>query len=264
MESSEKRFSQYAQYYDLFYQDKNYVSESLFINQLIEKNIPNDKKNISILDIGCGTGIHAIELSSYGYEVDGSDISLDMINIAKKRASEAGKNINFYNESFQTAHNIAKKYDVILALFSSINYVISDQDLSLAFKNINNLLNENGILIFDFWNGDAVTKDYSPQKNKVVESGEIKIERETFATIQKSMNLITVDFNFNLYKNDKSFDKFSEKHELRYFFLNEMNKILSSNKFEVKYSCPFNNIDAKLDKYDWNVTYVAEKLGKKN
>ena len=127
-----------------------------------------------------------------------------------------------------------------------------------------NLLNENGILIFDFWNGDAVIKDYSPKKNKVVESGKVKIERETISTLQKSKNLITVDFNFNLYKDGKSVDKFSEKHELRYFFLNEMNKILSFSKFHVKYSCPFNNIDKKLDKFDWNVTYVAEKLGSKS
>ena len=256
---SKKRFSEYAQYYDLFYENKNYSDESLFIKNLITKYDHRSKEDISILDIGCGTGIHALELMSYGYSVEGTDISSDMIGLAKKRSERAGKSIHFYNESFQSANKINKKYEVVLALFSSINYVLTDADLAESFKNMYDLLNEGGILIFDFWNGDAVVRDYSPTREKTVTSDDIKIIRKTKSSVFKESNNITVDFNFDLFKNDKIIDTFSEKHELRYFFIDEMKSIISRNNFQLINSCPFNEIEKSLDPFDWNVTFVVKK-----
>lgn len=256
---SKKRFTEYAKYYDLFYENKNYSDESLFIKNLISKYGHKSKQDISILDMGCGTGIHVLELMSYGFGVEGTDISSDMIGLAKKRSERAGKNIHFYNESFQTANKINKKYDVVLALFSSINYVLTDADLDESFKNIHHLLNEGGILIFDFWNGDAVVRDYSPAREKTVVSEDIKIVRKTKSSLFKESNNITVDFNFDLFKNDKIIDTFSENHELRYFFIDEMKSIISRHNFKLIHSCPFNEIEKSLDPFDWNVTFVVKK-----
>jgi SAM-dependent methyltransferase/predicted enzyme related to lactoylglutathione lyase len=44
----------------------------------------------SVLDVGCGTGRHAVELARHGFRVTGVDISPGMLAEAKKRASEAG------------------------------------------------------------------------------------------------------------------------------------------------------------------------------
>lgn len=261
---SKKRFSEYAKYYDLFYENKNYADESLFIKNLIRKYDLNTTEDISILDIGCGTGIHALELISYGFEVEGTDISSDMIELARKRSERAGKSIHFYNESFQTANKINKKYDVVLALFSSINYVLTDADLAESFENMHDLLNEGGILIFDFWNGDAVVRDYSPIKEKTVTSEDIKIIRKTKSSVFKESNNITVDFNFDLFKNNQITDTFSERHELRYFFIDEMKSIISHHNFHLINSCPFNKIDEPLDPFDWNVTFVVKKGRKLN
>ena len=62
-----------------FFIKKNYHLETNFIRSII-KDFSGD--NVKILDVGCGTGGHTLELLK-GYDVTGIDIS-DMLEIAKK------------------------------------------------------------------------------------------------------------------------------------------------------------------------------------
>ena len=49
----------------------------------------------SILDMGCGTGRHSVELAKRGYKVTGVDISVGMLEQARKKAEEAGVSIRW-------------------------------------------------------------------------------------------------------------------------------------------------------------------------
>lgn len=64
----------------------------------IEKEV-GYKKGIKILDIGCGTGRHAIELAIRGYQVTGVDLSDSMLQKARQNAKQ------------QQAHVIFEKHD---------------------------------------------------------------------------------------------------------------------------------------------------------
>jgi len=48
----------------------------------------------SILDIGCGTGRHSIELARRSYAVTGLDMSSEMLPIASNAARSAGVKVN--------------------------------------------------------------------------------------------------------------------------------------------------------------------------
>lgn len=48
-----------------------------------------------ILDVGCGTGRHSVELAKRGYQVTGVDISPGMLDVARKKAGEAGVEVEF-------------------------------------------------------------------------------------------------------------------------------------------------------------------------
>jgi predicted TPR repeat methyltransferase len=54
-------FKDYAKYYDLLYQEKNYEEECDFIEQVFRGF--SKLKVKSILELGCGTGGHAIPLA---------------------------------------------------------------------------------------------------------------------------------------------------------------------------------------------------------
>ena len=64
-------FYSYAQYYDLLYREKDYPGEVDYVDALIKKYAVNDAR--TILDLGCGTGGHAILLARKGYRVTGVD-----------------------------------------------------------------------------------------------------------------------------------------------------------------------------------------------
>ncbi|MFM6580781.1 MAG: class I SAM-dependent DNA methyltransferase, partial [Dolichospermum sp.] len=72
-------FGNYSRYYDLLYQDKDYLAEAKFIHDLIQTHAPSAK---TILELGCGTGRHAELLANYGYQIHGVDRSLEMLNSA--------------------------------------------------------------------------------------------------------------------------------------------------------------------------------------
>ena len=53
-------FIEYVPYYDYFNDGKNYTEESVYVDSLFKKFKPGVQ---DLLDIGCGTGLHAIELA---------------------------------------------------------------------------------------------------------------------------------------------------------------------------------------------------------
>jgi 2-polyprenyl-3-methyl-5-hydroxy-6-metoxy-1,4-benzoquinol methylase len=104
-------------YQELFKNYSNKYDNELFTQgtkgevDFIEKEI-NFKKSTLILDIGCGTGRHAIELAQRGYSVTGIDLSEDQLSRAKSKAMKAGVDVNFElhdarDFSFPNRYNLA-------------------------------------------------------------------------------------------------------------------------------------------------------------
>ena len=66
-------YQEMAKYYDLFYKKKNYDKESTFLENLINKRK-------TILDVGCGTGLHMHYLEEKNYQVEGLDLNEGIIS----------------------------------------------------------------------------------------------------------------------------------------------------------------------------------------
>jgi 2-polyprenyl-3-methyl-5-hydroxy-6-metoxy-1,4-benzoquinol methylase len=86
----EELFGNYAKTYDT----ESFTAGTLGEVDFIEKEFCYDKSK-SILDIGCGTGRHAIELARRGYTVTGIDLSAAQLERARQKAKEAGVRVNF-------------------------------------------------------------------------------------------------------------------------------------------------------------------------
>ena len=80
-------YEKFGDYYDLIYQGTvNYEKECDALEKIFAKLCQRKPK--SILDVGCGTGSHAVILSKRGYNVTGIDISKTMIKKAKEKAKK--------------------------------------------------------------------------------------------------------------------------------------------------------------------------------
>ena len=81
----EELFENYAKKYD----SECYVQGSAGEVDFIEEELEFDKTK-RILDIGCGTGRHAIELAKRGYKVTGIDLSKAQLKRACEKAKAEG------------------------------------------------------------------------------------------------------------------------------------------------------------------------------
>ncbi|RPI03088.1 MAG: class I SAM-dependent methyltransferase [Ignavibacteriae bacterium] len=133
----ETLFENYARTYDREEFTQGTVQETDFI----EQEIGFDKKK-RILDIGCGTGRHAVELAKRGYSVTGIDLSESQLNRAREKALEAGVTVVFEQADARQL-KFSDEFDVALILceggFSlmetdEMNYLIL-QGAARALKN---------------------------------------------------------------------------------------------------------------------------------
>jgi SAM-dependent methyltransferase len=250
-------FGEYAAVYDLIYRDKDYPREAQFVARLLDRCLGKRTTQTSVLDLACGTGRHAQELTRLGYHVEGSDLSADMVTVARERTKSLGLSIDFHNESFQSCDRIGRKFDAVIAMFSAIDYLTDYTDLTNSLKNIRGLLREGGVFIFDFWNGNAVLKNHSPVRIKRVEKENDAVIRISNTSLDTISQITTVNFDFILLKGGSIVREFFEVHQIRYFFPKEMMDLLAANLFEVVHRCPFLKEDSELDPDDWNLTYVV-------
>ena len=252
-------FDKYAEIYDIIYQDKNYFDETVFISELINRYL-TPAEHIRVLDLACGTGLHALELAKMGYKVDACDLSAKMVDCAMAKAAQNQLNITFHHESFQTSDRINKTFDVVISMFSSINYLISCQDLLRSLKNIHSLLANGGIFIFDFWNGNAVIQDLAPVRVKRSAAGTTSILRYSENTIDRINQIVNIKFHFLLFNNNQIEKEFTEDHICRYYFIKELEDLCEISGFKIIHKCPFLSPDKPIVHDDWNITFVAQKI----
>jgi 2-polyprenyl-3-methyl-5-hydroxy-6-metoxy-1,4-benzoquinol methylase len=69
----------------------------------VERELGGDRSK-RILDIACGTGRHAVELSKRGYRVTGFDLSEGQLRLAREKAAAAGVSVDFHRRDATQPH----------------------------------------------------------------------------------------------------------------------------------------------------------------
>lgn len=106
----EKFFDSHAPFYMQNTFTRNTLAEVDFLVEML--SLPTSAK---ILDVGCGTGRHAVELAKRGYDVTGVDISRGMLAEAKKAADSAGVSVTLIRCD-ATKFNADKQFDAAVCL----------------------------------------------------------------------------------------------------------------------------------------------------
>ncbi len=144
----ETLFENYGQKYDSesFTQGTN--GECDFIEQEISFN-----KSVKILDVGCGTGRHSIELSKRGYSITGIDLSDSQLVRAREKAEKQGQKIDFLKHD---ARNLPfeNEFDLVIMLCEGAFSLMETDEMNYEIlKNAAKSLKEHGKIIFTTLNG---------------------------------------------------------------------------------------------------------------
>jgi len=111
-----------SEYYDEIFPLKE--AQKTFLHDYLKQ-----ESLISILDIGCGTGTLALELSQSGVYVLGVDLSEEMIEISRRKAQEIGSRASFSLADMRDLGSIAKQFDGIVCIGNTLPHVSGESEL---------------------------------------------------------------------------------------------------------------------------------------
>jgi len=144
----EELFSNYAESYEKEVFTTGTKGECDFIEQEIGFN-----KTLQLLDIGCGTGRHDIELAKRGYNVVGVDLSNSMLAKAKENAVKANVAVDF-RQTDARALKFKEEFGVVMMICEgSFPLMETDEMNFMILQGAYNALKQNGKFIFTTLNG---------------------------------------------------------------------------------------------------------------
>jgi 2-polyprenyl-3-methyl-5-hydroxy-6-metoxy-1,4-benzoquinol methylase len=172
----EELFENYGMKYDNESFAQGTIGECDFIEKEIEYN-----KAARILDIGCGTGRHSIELAKRGYTVVGIDLSESLLKRAKEKASERKLQIVFQKHDARNLPFLHEFNLIIMICEGAFPLMETDEMNFQILQNAGNALLPRGKLIFTTLNGlfplFHSVKDFHNSKTK---EGNVKYDSLSF------------------------------------------------------------------------------------
>lgn len=197
-------------------------------------------KNSKILELGCGTAENLVQFSK-SYKIYGTDISGEMIKLAKKKIPLGNFSIGDI-----TDFHWEEKFDLIFCVYDTINHLPGFASWIKLFKKVKEHLNPGGIFIFDFntlhklsilaqsdiypeFPGDDVLLLNVKKQSKNLFNWEIKYFRNLSAAKYELINTVIPESSYETEKILKEL----KRHFTLINTYNENFKKISKNSFRV-------------------------------
>ncbi len=201
-----KQYSSLAYYYDYLLQDEEALN--LWLKYI--ESVPFS----SCLELASGSGLMASILYDKGYDITASDISEEMREVALKRFNGEYLILNMAD------YKLERKYDLILCICDSLNY-LNEDELESFFRCAHEHLNEKGRIIFDM---------HHPQRlnefaEEYIEEGQLEDGNFYQWTIMSDREEKTINEHFTFYLKN---DMIQEHHVQNVFSINDVKKKMES------------------------------------
>jgi len=251
-----KWYEELFENYGMKYDKESFTQGTFGECDFIEKEINYDK-TVKILDVGCGTGRHSIELSKRGYSVTGIDLSESQLKRAKEKASAHSLKIDFQKQDARTPH-FSNQFGLVIMLCEGGFPLMETDEMNFQIlQNAATALKSSGKLIFTTLNG------LFPLFHSVKDflAAETKNDGATYK--DNSFNLMTFrDHNITEFSDDSGNKKSLNCNE-RYYVPPEITWLLKSLNFRTIDILGANlgafSRNDKLTTEDFEMLVIAEK-----
>ncbi len=243
-------YTEFASLYDELMNDFDYEAWADYVERIYDKyNIkPKD-----ILEMACGTGNLSFELAKRRYNLVCFDLSEDMLSKAYKKLGKY-RNVKLL-ELNMIDFNINKKFESVISICDSINYITNKDELLQCFKNVYNHLKDHGLFIFD-------VNSFYKLKHIIGNNTFVEDREDIFYTWQnyydEEENIC--EFYLTFFKDDGNgrYNRFDEDHMERAYTIDEIIKLLKKAGFsKVEFFNAF-TFDNPLET-DERINFVAIK-----
>ena len=211
----ESLFENYARKYDQEPFAQGTVGECDFIEQELDHD-----KNLRIIDIGCGTGRHSIELTKRGYVIVGIDLSESQLARAREKAKQYDLKIDFRQQDARSLP-FESEFDAAIMLCEGGFPLMETDEMNFEIlRSATRALKAGGKFIFTTLNG------LFPLYHSVQIGRESAGEDGPATYESRSFDLMTFrDTNLNVFEDDAG-NKKELKSDERYYVPSEITWLL--------------------------------------
>ena len=158
-------------YYHKLYFYRDEAEAQQFITRLIAHlKMPAMAR---LWDAGCGRGRHARFLASKGFDVIGTDLSFNSIQVAKQFESD---HLHFYQHDIRLPGWI-NYFDGAFNFFTSFGYFATRREHEDAVRTLAQGVKKDGLLVFDYLNVHYAEDHLMNNETKTIDGTEYKIQR---------------------------------------------------------------------------------------
>ncbi|WP_394850740.1 class I SAM-dependent methyltransferase [Pendulispora brunnea] len=180
-------------------------------------------KGAMVLDLACGTGRHAIELTRRGYQVVGYDLSLSMLARAADEAQDRNQKLNFVQGDMREM-TFEETFDGIYSWNTSFGYFDEDRNAQVIAR-VHRALRKGGQFLLDVVNRDFIGRQ-APSLAWFEGEGCVCMDEMTIDWITSRMRI----------KRTMMMDDGRSKeieYSIRIYSLHELGKMLHDHGFRV-------------------------------
>lgn len=249
----------YASHYDELYRDKEYRAECDAIEEAFRRYGPGPVR--TVLDLGCGTGTHALCLAERGYRVVGVDRSEEMLRLARAKhdSSRPVPETEFLAGDLRSL-DLGRRFDAVLMMFAVLGYQLDDAAVRASLASVRRHLAPGGLFVFDVWHGPAVLAERPSERFKTIEQDGGRIVRSSKGELDEARHICTVSFRIWRVVDGTTTNETEEMHTMRYFFPDELEQFLADQRLELLRLTAFPSLDQDPDVGTWNVLGVARAV----
>lgn len=249
IESTYNKF--FAHYYDELYKKNNYSLQIENLIAIFKKYKVLNHSNI--VDIGCGTGEHALYLAKSKYIVHGIDPSPYMIEKALKK-TQIINNLSF---SCEYANTLSSIFDAGYSLFNVVNCLQNTDALKSFFIDTAKLLAPNSCFVFEAWRSDQVLAEPPVTKQDILECQNQKITRRVIPSFDNKKETIKLIYIYSIDSLEETIT-----HFIRLFTEKELSTAFTDAGFTVQEIIPSlstYHISTTFTSKDRYTTYILTK-----
>ncbi len=256
----------HAEVYDLIYADKDYAGECDAVESLLERygqgpRTPDVPRRL--MDVGCGTANHALEMASRGYRVTGIDRSAPMVEVARAKARRAGLDVDLQVADALDLDRVSVpggSFDAAMVMFTVIGYFTEEGGLDQLLGGIRSRLKEGGLLVADYWYGPAVLAQGPTTRFRAIDGQGRRVLRCAQGEIDVDEQVYTIDLEIWVIEEDRLVGHAKETHRMHFFFPAELKLLLEANGFELVCDTSFPDIGSSHRPGHWWAALVGRAV----
>ena len=213
-------YSAFAAGYDRMMADVDYDGWAEYIDGFLREAGAK-----TVLECACGTGSLTVRLGRKGYGITGSDLSEDMLMVARAKALDAG--LRFLPFVRQDMQRIAlhKPVDAVVCACDGVNYLLDGPEA--FFCAAYGVLKPGGLLLFDVSSAYKLSAVLADNTFAAAGTDWAYIWENQYHPRLKRVDMLLTGF----LKRGEGYARFEERHSQRAYDLEELTSALTKAGF---------------------------------